>query len=82
MASVNDGPSSKDHENKKVKYLADIIGEWGRWQFILCCFIFICDILTAINNMGYTFHNFSVDYWCEDVPEDFQVSHDINIYLE
>lgn len=58
---------------KEVKYLADIIGEWGKWQLILSAFMFVCDLVTAINNMGYTFHAFSVDYWCDDVPVDFEV---------
>jgi hypothetical protein len=63
---------------KQVKYLADIIGEWGKWQLMVSALIFVCDLVTAINNMGYTFHAFSVDYWCDDVPVDFEVRNDFS----
>ena len=63
---------------KEVKYLADIIGEWGKWQLILTAFVFVLDLVTAINNMGYTFHAFSVDYWCDDVPVHFEVRNDFS----
>jgi hypothetical protein len=63
----------KGEIKKEVKYVADIIGEWGRWQLVLSSFMFIVEIVTAISNMGYSFHAFDVDYWCHDVPHNFEV---------
>ena len=57
----------------QVKHVADIIGEWGNWQRALFIYASILGIFAALNNIGYTFHAFQVDFWCEDVPEDYKV---------
>ena len=56
-----------------VKHVADIVGEWGRWQFNFTSFCFILWAAAALNNMGYSFHAYNNDFWCSDVPEDYQV---------
>ena len=63
----------KPKENTEVKHVADIIGEWGNWQRTLFIYLFILDVIAALNNMGYSFHAFEMNFWCDDVPEDYQV---------
>ena len=63
----------KTEEKTEVKHVADIIGEFGNWQRALFIYLFLMEILVAVNNMGYSFHAFQVDFWCEDVPEDYKV---------
>ena len=64
----------KTKENtEEVKHVADIIGEWGNWQRTLFIYLFLMDAIAALNNMGYSFHAFEVDFWCHDVPEDYKV---------
>ena len=58
---------------EEVTHVAEIIGEWGRWQLICCILFFILNITVAMNNMGFTFHAFQADYWCDDVPIDYPV---------
>ena len=57
----------------EVKHVADIVGEWGKWQFHLASYIFVLWAAAALNNMGYTFHAFNNDFWCSDVPENYEV---------
>ncbi|CAG2168371.1 unnamed protein product [Oppiella nova] len=56
--------------NKKlqVKHITDLIGEWGKWQFLLSAYVFLMSAAAAFINMGYSFHAKGVDYWCSDVP--------------
>ena len=60
-------------ENKQVNHVADIIGEWGNWQRSLFIYLFLLDIIGALNNMGYSFYTFQVEFWCDDVPWDYKV---------
>ena len=60
-------------EKSQVKHVADIIGEWGNWQRTLFIYAFIFDLISAFNNMGYSFYAFKVDFWCHDVPDNYQV---------
>lgn len=60
-------------EDKQVKHVADIVGEWGRWQFHICFFYFFQNAIGAMDNLGYAFQAFKHDYWCADVPIDYQV---------
>ena len=62
-----------DQDKKEVKHVADIVGEYGRWQFHMCCFYIVQNALGAINNLGYAFHAFNHEFWCSDVPIDYQV---------
>jgi hypothetical protein len=62
-----------DSEKLNVKHIADIVGEWGKWQKHLFCYIFILWAVAAINNMAHSFHTFSVDFWCSDVPVHYPV---------
>ena len=65
--------SKEIEKTKEVKYVADIIGEWGNWQRQLFIYLFILNIIVAFNNMGYSFYAFETDFWCEDVPKDYKV---------
>ena len=60
-------------EISKVSHVADIIGEWGNWQRNLFIYLFLLDVIGALNNMGYSFYTFQVEFWCEDVPQDYKV---------
>ena len=55
----------------EVKHIADIVGEWGRWQLELFLYKFLVSTTAAFINMGYSFHAKSVDFWCSDVPQEF-----------
>ena len=57
----------------RVEHIADIVGEWGVWQLIVFCFVFCLWIITALNNMGYTFYAYEEEFWCSDVPNDYPV---------
>ncbi|XP_054165996.1 organic cation transporter protein-like, partial [Oppia nitens] len=61
--------SAKDKSS--VKHIADIVGEWGKWQFHFVAYCFILWSFAAINNMGYSFHAYNNDFWCSDVPIDY-----------
>lgn len=58
----------------KVQHIADIVGEWGRWQAMTFWFTFCLWIITALNNMGYAFYAYEEEFWCSDVPDDYQVN--------
>ncbi|CAG2166905.1 unnamed protein product [Oppiella nova] len=60
-----------DNQKSNVKHIADIVGEWGKWQLHLASFSFILWAVAAINNMGYSFHAYDNDFWCSDVPYDY-----------
>jgi hypothetical protein len=60
-------------EEKSVKHIADIVGEWGQWQKHLLWYCFLLSAVSALENMGYTFHTYSIDFWCSDVPIDYPV---------
>lgn len=62
--------ANEDHD---VKHVANIVGDWGKWQLNLFLFCIIGDLITCHNNIGYSFHAYAVDYWCDDVPIDFVV---------
>jgi hypothetical protein len=62
-----------DKEEESVKHIADIVGEWGQWQRHLFCYFFILSAVTALNNLGYSFHSYNVDFWCSDVPIHYPV---------
>ena len=62
-----------NNENQIVKHIADIIGEWGKWQGHLFSYCFLMWGASAINNMGYSFHAYDVEFWCSDVPIDYPV---------
>jgi len=64
---------NNDIKEIKVKNLTDIIGEFGRWQMWLTLYVFFIKFGIAFNNMGFPFHAFKVDFWCDDVPKDYQV---------
>ncbi|CAG2100136.1 unnamed protein product [Medioppia subpectinata] len=59
----------------EVKHIADIVGEWGKWQFMLFshCFLFFGS--AAFVNMGYVFHAKRVDFWCADTPTNLTSQH-------
>ena len=67
-------------QKPQVKHVADIIGEWGNWQRTLFVYSFMLGIIAALNNMGYSFHAFEIDFWCHDVPHDYRVKF-YKIYL-
>ena len=58
-----------------VKHVADIVGEWGKWQFNFSCYCFLLWAAVALNNMGYSFHAYDNEFWCSDVPIDIEVNH-------
>ncbi len=62
-----------DKEKESAKHIADIVGEWGKWQRHLVCYCFLLWAASALNNMGYTFHSYNVDFWCSDVPIHYPV---------
>ena len=62
-----------DKEEESVKHIADIVGEWGQWQRHLFWYCFLLSTASAINNMGYSFHSYNVDFWCSDVPINYPV---------
>lgn len=62
---------------RQVKHVADIVGEFGKWQLRMCCFCFVLYAMEAINNLGYTFHAFHNEHWCADVPLDYKVCLDV-----
>ena len=62
-----------NNENQSVKHITDIVGEWGKWQRHLVAYCFILWAVAAINNMGYSFHAYDVEFWCSDVPIDYPV---------
>jgi hypothetical protein len=51
-----------DKEEKSVKHIADIVGEWGQWQKHLLWYCFLLSAVSALENMGYTFHTYSIDF--------------------
>ncbi|CAG2114873.1 unnamed protein product, partial [Medioppia subpectinata] len=61
-----------EQQKPDVKHIADIVGEWGKWQFQLITFCFILWGVAAVNNMGYSFMAYDNDFWCSDVPPDYQ----------
>ena len=63
--------------NRQVKHVADIVGEFGKWQFRMCCFCFVLYAMEAVNNLGYAFHAFNNEHWCSDVPIDYPVCMDM-----
>jgi hypothetical protein len=75
MSQVNSFNGIENESKKKVQHVTDIVGEFGQWQLWLAIYVFLIDIVSAFNNMGYTFHAFKVDFWCEDVPQDYHVSY-------
>ncbi len=64
-----------DKEEESVKHIADIVGEWGEWQISIHLFwyCFLLSAVSALNNMGYSFHSNNVDFWCIDVSVDYSV---------
>ncbi len=62
-----------DKEEESVKHIADIVGEWGKWQSHLFWYFFLLSAVSALNNMGYSFHSYDVDFWCSDVPIHYPV---------
>jgi hypothetical protein len=62
-----------DKEKESAKHIADIVGEWGKWQTHLFCYCFILWAAVATSSMGYSFHTYNVDFWCSDVPIDYPV---------
>jgi hypothetical protein len=62
-----------DKEEESVKHIADIVEEWGHWQRHLFWYCFLLSAVAALNNMGYSFHSYNVDFWCSDVPIDYPV---------
>ena len=54
----------------EVRHIADIVGEFGKWQFKLIFFKFLIASVGAFINMGYSFHAKTVDFWCSDVPKE------------
>ncbi len=75
MSDVDGFNGIQNESKKKVQHVTDIIGEFGQWQLWLAIYDFLINIVSAFNNMGYTFHAFKVDFWCDDVPEDYLVSY-------
>ena len=61
------------NEMLKMNHIADIVGEWGKWQRHLSIYIFILWAASAFNNMGYSFYTYDVEFWCSDVPIDYPV---------
>ena len=61
------------NKGSEVKHICDIVGELGKWQIIFVTFATIKESLRVLSNMGYSFHAFSNDFWCRDVPIDYQV---------
>jgi len=70
-----------DNQKSNVKHIADIVGEWGKWQLHLASFCFILWAVAAINNMGYSFHAYDNDFWCSDVPYDYPVKYLLSLKL-
>ncbi|CAG2119518.1 unnamed protein product, partial [Medioppia subpectinata] len=64
-----------DTKKPDVKHIADIVGEWGKWQFVFCTYCFLLWGSAAFINMGYAFHAKSVDFWCADTPTNFTLQH-------
>ena len=62
------------NKGSDVTHICDIVGELGKWQIIFLAFSTMKKSAGAISNMGYSFHAYSNDYWCKDVPNDYQVS--------
>ncbi len=60
-------------EVKEVLNVSDIIGDWGKWQRNLSFLVFFQGIAMALCTMGFSFHAFKVEFWCHDVPIDYQV---------
>jgi hypothetical protein len=50
----------KDEES--VKNIADIVGEWGQWQRHLFWYYFLLSAVSALNNVGYSFHSYNVGF--------------------
>ncbi|CAG2103039.1 unnamed protein product, partial [Medioppia subpectinata] len=59
----------------EVKHIADIVGEWGKWQFLFSAFCFLQSGCAAFINMGYGFHAKHVDFWCADTPTNLTSHH-------
>jgi hypothetical protein len=49
------------------------VEEWVKWQRHLFWYCFLLSAVSALNNMGYSFHSYNVDFWCSDVPIDYPV---------
>ena len=68
---------------REVKHIADIVGEWGKWQLEMFVYVFLICSANAFVNMGYSFNAKSVDFWCSDVPQEYlpiQVRFDKTFY--
>ena len=53
---------------EEVKHVADIVGEWGKWQFNFSAHVFLIWGVVAINNMGFAFMGYNNKFWCSDSP--------------
>ena len=71
IESVNRQLNQPNELESSVQHVTDMIGEFGRWQMWLLVYIFLIDIVSAFNNMGFTFHAYKTDFWCADVPQDY-----------
>ncbi len=62
-------------EEYKVSHITDLVGGFGRWQFLFGALSFFYIMVSSFNSIGYSFHSFNIEFWCDDVPLDYQVRH-------
>lgn len=61
---VHPSQSSLEKEETPVAGVADIVGDFGRWQKIVFAFFFTCGIFSAWNGLALAFFAPEVKYWC------------------
>ena len=60
-------------ETTNIKHISDIVGELGKWQINFISFSVILRAASALSNMGYSFHAYRNEFWCNDVPTELPV---------
>ena len=60
----------KKSDKGDVKHVADIVGEWGKWQLNFHTYLTILWAAVSLNNVGYGFFGFNNKHWCSDVPQE------------
>src|SRR5437870_1001366 len=66
-SSNESSPTEEDIKSTLgVTGVADIVGDFGRWQKVIFSFFFACGIFSAWNGLALSFYAPDVKHWCED----------------
>ena len=71
IESLNHKLNNPNELESSVQHVTDMFGEFGQWKMWLAVYNFLYEIVAAFSNMGFTFHAYKTDFWCDDVPQDY-----------